>query len=110
LHGQYIPLAVSGDRANHVCAFARSHAQEEAIVAVPRFLSPLIKSGVPVGPATWGEDVIVLPTGANGRVYRNLFTGAIIETTDTRQGHRGLPLAAVFAGFPVAMLERVTGA
>jgi hypothetical protein len=48
---------------------------------------------------------VILPAGADGPVYRNLFTGELIETTDTREGRRALPLAAVFASFPVAMLE-----
>src|SRR4029450_14136038 len=42
LRGGYVPLEVSGARANHVCAFARSHAEEEVIVVVPRLLAPLI--------------------------------------------------------------------
>jgi hypothetical protein len=40
-------------------------------------------------------------------VYRDLFTGETIQITDKRGGRSVLPLADLFAGFPVAMLERV---
>ena len=105
LRGNYVPLEVSGARANHVCAFARSYAEEEAIVVVPRLLSPLIGLGMPLGAQVWGEDAVILP-GAATRMYRNLFTAETIESGDTPEGHRTLPLAALFSHFPVAILER----
>jgi (1->4)-alpha-D-glucan 1-alpha-D-glucosylmutase len=105
LRGDYVPLEVSGPRANHVCAFARSHAEEEVIVVVPRLLAPLIGRGTPVGSPVWGDDAVLLP-GATTRVYRNLFTGETIESGDRREGHPTLPLAAVLSHFPVAILER----
>ena len=107
--GDYIPLEVSRDRSNHVCAFARSHDREEVVVAVPRLLVGLIGGGVPVGPGVWGEDAVILAAGNEGRVYRNAFTGEIVETTE-REGRRTLPLAAVFSSIPVAMLERAEDA
>jgi (1->4)-alpha-D-glucan 1-alpha-D-glucosylmutase len=109
LSGDYVPLEVRGARAKHVCAFARSHADEQVVVAVPRLLARLIGNGLPLGYPVWGEDVVMLPAEADGRVYRNLFTGEIVETPE-REAHRALPLAAAFSGFPVAMLERVRGA
>jgi (1->4)-alpha-D-glucan 1-alpha-D-glucosylmutase len=109
LRGDYIPLEVSGDRSNHVCVFARSRDRDEVVVAVPRLLARLIGNAVPVGPAVWGEDAVVLPAGEKGRVYRNVFTGEIVETTE-REGHRILPLAAVFSIVPVAVLERLEDA
>jgi (1->4)-alpha-D-glucan 1-alpha-D-glucosylmutase len=85
------------------------HDVEEVVIAIPRLLSRLIGSGVPMGPTVWGEDGVLLPAGDEGRVYRNLFTGEIVETIE-REGRRTLPLAAVFSIFPVTMLERVSGA
>jgi hypothetical protein len=57
----------------------------------------------------WGEDAVILAAGNEGRVYRNAFTGEIVETTE-REGRRTLPLAAVFSSIPVAMLERAEDA
>jgi (1->4)-alpha-D-glucan 1-alpha-D-glucosylmutase len=103
--GDYVPLEISGARANHVCAFARAHGEEEVIVVVPRLLSTLIGPGMPVGSQVWGENGVILPGGGT-RVYRNLFTAETIESEHTRDGHQALPLAAVFSRFPVAVLER----
>jgi hypothetical protein len=46
-----------------------------------------------------------LPDGARGTTLRNLFTG---ETVRAEAGPEGLslPASALFAGFPVAVLER----
>jgi (1->4)-alpha-D-glucan 1-alpha-D-glucosylmutase len=109
LQGDYVALAVHGDRANHVCAFARSHAGQDVVVAVPRFLANLIGDGWPLGAAVWGEDAVALPPGEGERVYRNVFTGEIVEATDTREGHRVLALSAVFSSFPAALLVSVKG-
>jgi (1->4)-alpha-D-glucan 1-alpha-D-glucosylmutase len=107
LRGDHVPLVVIGDRSNHVCAFARSHAGEQVVIAVPRFLAGLAGGGGPLGPGVWGQDAVILPAG--GGVYRNLFTGEIVEAVE--RGERLLlPLAAAFSSFPVAMLERVQGA
>src|SRR2546422_11677945 len=69
----------------------------------------LIGRGVPIDPAVWREDAVLLLAGDGGRVYPNRFTGEIVETS-VREGRRTLPLAAVFSRFPVTMLERVDGA
>jgi (1->4)-alpha-D-glucan 1-alpha-D-glucosylmutase len=108
LRGDYVPLQVGGDRANHVCAFARSREGKEIVIAVPRLLARLTGGEAPVGPGVWGEDALMLPGGVQGAVYRNLFTGEIVETVE-RDGRRALPLAAAFACFPVAMLARERG-
>jgi hypothetical protein len=50
----------------------------------------------------------MLPGGVQGAVYRNLFTGEIVETVE-RDGRRALPRAAAFACVPVAMLARERG-
>lgn len=108
LRGDYMPLQVSGARANHVCAFARSRNGEEVVITVPRLLARLIGSETPLGPAVWGNDALVPPAAPQSRTYRNVFTGEIVETVE-RDGRRVLPLAAVFARFPVAMLARENG-
>jgi (1->4)-alpha-D-glucan 1-alpha-D-glucosylmutase len=108
LQGDYVPLEIRGDRANHVCAFARTHADEQVVIAVPRLLARLTENGAPLGYPVWGDGRVVLPVGGGDRVYRNLFTGEVIEATDPGEAHRTLALAAVFSGFPVAVLELVS--
>jgi (1->4)-alpha-D-glucan 1-alpha-D-glucosylmutase len=83
--GDYRPLPVSPN----VVAFSRG---DSVIVAVPRLTSQLGK-GVPLGDV-WGDAALPL-----GGWWRNAFTGEQLEGN-------ALPLAQMFATFPVAILER----
>jgi (1->4)-alpha-D-glucan 1-alpha-D-glucosylmutase len=84
--GDYEPL----DAGRNVCAFTRG---SEVIVAVPRFVTSLVKPGAfPLG-EVWKTAAL----GCPGR-WRNIFTGAELDS---------LPLARVFEQFPVAVLQRV---
>ena len=86
--GDYQPI----DAGRNVCAFVRGG---EVIVAVPRFVTSLVKPGVfPIGDV-WRNQSL----GAGGR-WRNIFTGDAVEGDP-------LPLGQVFGRFPVAVLERI---
>ena len=112
--GDYLPLEAHGARAKHVCAFARRLAASEgaapqlAIVAAPRLLGRLTPladnasvSPPPLGAAVWDDTRLVLGE-LTASPLKNLFTGQICSPVDG-----GLPLAAVFADFPVALLTNV---
>jgi (1->4)-alpha-D-glucan 1-alpha-D-glucosylmutase len=77
--GAYEPL----DAGPHLCAFVRRHEGDAVAVAVPRFVSRLVRPGQ-------------FPLG--GR-WRNALTG------DTAEGD-ALSLREVFARFPMAVLEK----
>jgi (1->4)-alpha-D-glucan 1-alpha-D-glucosylmutase len=99
--GEYIPLEASGERAKHVCAFARRLGDAWALTVVPRLLSSLIPSGrFPLGPRVWGEDSLVLPGDAPNS-WRNILGGSVIQSGSKAPG---LPLSAIFNQFPVALL------
>jgi (1->4)-alpha-D-glucan 1-alpha-D-glucosylmutase len=87
--GAYIPLAVTGPRGDHVCAFARESREGRVVVAVPRFLATLAGGGdggdakdrFPFDASVWGDTKLLLdPRGsaATAAVYRNLFTGDVL--------------------------------
>ncbi len=103
----YIPLKAAGNRARHVCAFARRLSGEVLVVAVPRFLTGLLRSNPE--PAlredAWHGSFLVTASEAPSR-YRNVFTGEIVETAEY-QGAAALPLGEVFGAFPVALLREV---
>ena len=108
MESHYIPLAGEGDKMDHLCAFARQKEDKIVLIIVPRFLTPLIKGidKAPLGEEVWGESRLVLPEEIVGNHFRNLFTGETIDRVE-QSGKGGIPLAEVFAHFPVAMLEKV---
>jgi (1->4)-alpha-D-glucan 1-alpha-D-glucosylmutase len=106
--GAYLPFEVQGERADHVCAFARSLGDASIIAVAPRFFTRLVgdPGWQPLGPEVWqGTRIVLSPEGIGGR-YRNVFTGEILAAA-RREGSWMLALAEVLANFPVALLERV---
>lgn len=108
LDGSYQPLEAAGEKKDHVCAFARWLEDQAVVVAVPRLVIGLT-GGVeraPLGPEVWGQTKLLLPPEDAGRRYRNVYTGEVLAAGQ-HNGGAVLPLAAVFAHFPAALLERV---
>ena len=102
--GEYRPLEATGSQASHVFAFARRSGTRWAIVVVPRLLTRLVPQGLlPLGRDVW-QDTRLLLTGVDpGLRWHNLFTGARLTSVEG-EGELGLPLADLFAHFPVALL------
>jgi len=100
--GSYIPLRVSGSRAEHVCAFARQKGEELAIVVAPRLNATLLadKFEAPVGAEVWGDTRVELPSTGGEKHLRNVLTGETLATGSDSE----LSLARVLAAFPVALL------
>jgi malto-oligosyltrehalose synthase len=97
--GDYQPLTVSGERADHVVALERRHGERSVIAVVPRTTYQLTgPDRFPIGSPTWGDDSINLAS-RDSRAFVDAFTGRTIDAAD---GH--LAVAAVFATLPVALL------
>jgi len=62
--GTYLPLAVAGRKEEHICAFARMHGDELAIVIAPRLFASLTNAEpqLPLGPEVWGDAMLRLPS------------------------------------------------
>jgi (1->4)-alpha-D-glucan 1-alpha-D-glucosylmutase len=103
--GDYLPLEVSGGKRDLVCAFARSGADGNVLLAVPRFFSRLCPvDGLPVGADSWGaRGSVGLPPELPER-WHNVLTGETVAAAGRPEG-RGLRLAALFGRFPYALLE-----
>ncbi|HET7007801.1 MAG TPA: malto-oligosyltrehalose synthase, partial [Candidatus Binatia bacterium] len=101
-HGEYLPLRVSGEMAEHICAFARRYDSLWVIAVVPRLLA---KSGVQLTGLghLWHGDELLLPAHAS-ESWCNVFTGETIRTHRTVKG-KALSLTQIFARFPVALLR-----
>ncbi|MBI1921417.1 MAG: malto-oligosyltrehalose synthase [Geobacter sp.] len=106
-NGDYLPLEVSGEKERHVCAFARRQGGKSAIAVAPRFFAALVPEPgmLPCGEGIWGETFVTIPEETPGTLYRNIFTNETVTAIE-RDGKTTLPLAAVFTGAPVALLER----
>ena len=103
-HGQYAPLWATGQRSEHVCAFAREYAERVAIVVVPRLCAKLLREdfNTVCDPGLWGDTVLEVPFQATS-CYHNVFTGECFPVRGD-QG-RWLPrLGELFQHFPVALL------
>ena len=102
--GDYTALESSGVRSEHVCAFARTTSDQVMLVVVPRLLHRLT-AGTPwaADGSVWGETTLVLPETLGGSCYRNILTGEELAS----EGSAELPLHALFATLPFALLERV---
>ncbi|HEY8555284.1 MAG TPA: malto-oligosyltrehalose synthase [Burkholderiales bacterium] len=98
--GEYLPLATQGSCAGHVCAFARRDADGLVVTAVPRLTFRLAGGSCPLG-AVWADTRIEVPAAGG---YANVLTGEALRAQS--DGERSwLEASAVFAAFPVALLE-----
>jgi len=97
LHGEYIPLHVSGPQADHVIASARRVHGELCIVAVSRLCGSLTRAGVPpIGEKVWGDTQIELPANFPTK-GRDVFTGEDVSTRLVSSLFGTLPFAVVNA-------------
>ncbi|HWK45811.1 MAG TPA: malto-oligosyltrehalose synthase [Stellaceae bacterium] len=99
--GDYTPLAATGERADHVIAFARGGGAGggAAITVVPRLVPGLMPGSSQADDRLdWGDTG--LPLGAG--LYRDVLTGVTIAARDDIV----VPVAELLADFPVALLTR----
>jgi (1->4)-alpha-D-glucan 1-alpha-D-glucosylmutase len=109
--GEYLPLKVTGQRAAHVCAFARRLERRLAVVMAPRLYLKLMGtvSGAaddpprpPLGAEVWEDTEVQLPLSPDGTL-RSALDGAQVPLTGS-PATPAIRLAAALATFPVALL------
>ncbi|HTS21220.1 MAG TPA: malto-oligosyltrehalose synthase [Casimicrobiaceae bacterium] len=99
--GAYLPLAVSGEHAGHVCAFARVLDEQCVVVIVPRLCCVLLggEPVLPIGAPDWGDTGIDV-SSLRSPAWRDALTGARVAASEGR-----VALAAAFDPLPLALLE-----
>jgi (1->4)-alpha-D-glucan 1-alpha-D-glucosylmutase len=109
--GDYVPLDVTGPLADHVIAFGWRGAESqriELLAVVPRFVQKLIDAqsaaGIPgchasLPPAVWQDTALAWPMVGH-LTGSNVFTGSEHTLEEAT-----LPLGALLAAFPLAVLE-----
>lgn len=99
--GSYLPLAVRGEHAAHLCAYARSFGDRTVITVAPRFFVRLLGDTeiLPLGEMIWGNTSVELPSGLGDKQYTCVFTGKALKLSGW-----SLTAAQVLAGFPVGLV------
>lgn len=101
-HGNYQPLRVSGQFANHIVAFARRYQNRAAIVLAPRFLTALVEpTQRPLTEAVWQDTKIELPQDI-GSTWLNVMTAESMEFSGS------LLVGQALQHFPGALLVNQT--
>lgn len=81
--GDYVPLAATGDNADHLIAFARQQGNDALIVIAPRLVLPMQQaSDALTTPQRWPQTAVTLPAALANRRYRDLLTGEEVVLTD----------------------------
>ncbi len=103
--GEYVPLEVVGAKREHVVAFARREGGDVVLVVVPRLVAGLVggQETPPTGEAVWDDTRVVLPADLAGREFTHALSDGRL-TPETGEGQPSLPLAAVLATAPLALL------
>jgi malto-oligosyltrehalose synthase len=97
--GAYVPLEVSGERSEHICAFARRLDSTIAVIVAGRWFATLPKRREQ-GPRwfDWGDTLVQLPPGH----YRDVLTA---QPLAAEAG--GASVDALLGDFPAALLHGV---
>ena len=103
--GSYLPLAVKGEHAAHLCAYARIAGGRTVITVAPRFFARLLGEAdmLPLGEKVWGDTTVEMPFHRRDNQYTCAFTGKVLKPEQQLSGWR-LPVAQVLAEFPVGLI------
>lgn len=97
--GDYRPVPVEGEKAQHIVAFLRSHGENRMLVVVPRLPQELLRhqDRLELDPATWQSTALVLPDEADWH--------DVIESGVRQVPKRRLRVQDLFGRLPVAIFS-----
>ncbi|MGR9046760.1 MAG: malto-oligosyltrehalose synthase, partial [Gammaproteobacteria bacterium] len=103
--GSYLPLAVKGEHAAHLCAYARSFGGRTVITVAPRFFVSLLGDAemLPLGEKVWKYTSVELPSSLGDKQYTCAFTGKVLKH-QKRQSRWHMPVAQILTEFPVGLV------
>ena len=98
IKGKYIPLEISGEKREHVVAYARELNNQWAITVAPRLLTSLINEGeFPIGKEIWKDTQLLLPIDTHFK-WKNIFTNQHVEIIEK------ISIGDILTSFPVSLL------
>lgn len=97
--GDYQPLVVEGERAEHLIAFVREHQGSYLLVIAPRLSVPLLgDSELPLIPTTaWGDTSVLLPEHLASQVFHD----GLADLPGYQAPSSRLLVADLLAGLPL---------
>ncbi|WKJ92114.1 malto-oligosyltrehalose synthase [Methylomonas montana] len=103
--GSYLPLAIRGEQAAHLCAYARRFGDRTVITVAPRFFVRLLGDAEmpPLGEKIWGNTSVELPSGLGDKQYTCVFTGKELKP-QKRQSRWNISVAQILTEFPVGLV------
>jgi (1->4)-alpha-D-glucan 1-alpha-D-glucosylmutase len=106
--GSYLPLEVTGDKRDHICAFAREKNSQMIIAVAPRLFLTLMqgKKDLPLGDTVWHNTEIRLPENKENIQLQNIFSEHIFESGTEPVS---LPVGRLLQSWPIALLKSVAG-
>ena len=98
--GRYIPLAIRGEHADHLLAFARQWNEQVAIIVVPRLIAKHTQKNTLLLEKTpeWGETFIELPFDGIDSTFKGFFGSPAVIT------NRTLRVSDALDTFPVSLM------
>jgi (1->4)-alpha-D-glucan 1-alpha-D-glucosylmutase len=104
--GHYIPLKASGERYEHVAAFAREFEGRAAIVVVPRLCATLLGDHLQTvcDEQVWGDTRLEISLSGVACYYNALTGERMPVPTEAADSRRFLPVGKLLRTFPVALL------
>ena len=109
-NGSYLPLQISGDKKEHICAFAREKGGQLLVAVAPRLFVSLVdgKRELPLGAGAWHDTRIHLRNEWAAMELHNIFTGAGAVIEQDGQGGdtvQAIPVGNLLQSWPVALLQ-----
>lgn len=103
--GEYLPLEPEGERAEHLCAFARRRDETMLVAIAGRWFARLLKDSkdLPLGSAIWGDTRIPLPETLAEAAFLDVLTGQRVKPF-IQAGTAYLDIGKILAYLPVALL------
>jgi (1->4)-alpha-D-glucan 1-alpha-D-glucosylmutase len=100
--GAYVPLSASGPQCGHVCAFARTGEERQAIVIAPRLMATLLSGQLklPVGNETWSDTMLTVRSVSPAKQLQNVLTDESVQVSEEGR----LRVGDVLKTLPVALL------
>ena len=99
--GDYVPLEVVGEKADHIVAFARTDGQRRAAVIVaPRLAIKILdgRTDLSIPAAIWGETSVRLPLNLRNKKFVDALTNVPVETGPK------IAVSSIFEKIPLALL------